>query len=804
MKETSGDILYLTRSDYLVHNSRNLYYSNQYVNDDQQVDFLSFNEYLESIHVPKGKEMSFPVFARWFARFKYKQFNDPYQLFEEFKGVLTGPDTKSIYLTPEEYEALGIKQSIFMPEDRPQVYQIFQKYLQTMQDEGYFDANILSFEYLSKVQPKYDFIIVDEVQDLTNIQLQVVLKSLRNIHNFILCGDANQIVHPNFFSWSKIKTLFYKQKKGQKTDQSNSVKPQEGSGELIRILNTNYRNSIHVTQIANRVLKIKNARFGSVDRESHYLVETNAQNQGLVVLLEEQKAILQELDSKTQQSTHFAVIVMHPEQKIQASKVFSTPLIFSIQEAKGLEYENIILYNFSSQDEQRFREITQGVTQADMQGELTYGRAKNKQDKSLEIFKFHINALYVAITRAVANIYFVESRPKQSLFHLLGLQVSKDLQIQQQDSSIEDWRQEAHKLELQGKQEQAEEIRERILKLKQVSWEVLDIDNAQKLHQKVIEQGNKKDKLQLFEYALIYSDQKCLNTLIKSNFAPASNPQKGISLLNKKYFIVYESKNPATALKKVDTYGVDFRDQFNQTPLMIASRLGNQLLTHKLIEIGADQEQRNNAGFNAFHIALEQAAINPRYAKNKLAELFPLLEPDEMVIQVDEKLIKLDNHLMEFLMLNLMIAMYYSHLGSKIAQGMASAIESSAIESSDIENILASFPDKILPPRRKKRAYISSILSKNEHSKDGKYNRKLFHRIKRGNYIINPQLSVKVQGEWRNIYELLPLEQLDHQHFLYEPTKYSTVYDRNWHNKWAQSSLELFKKHVQKIIDGEV
>jgi hypothetical protein len=802
MKETSGDILYLTRSSYLVHNSRNLYYSNQYINDEQQIDFLSFNEYLESIHVPSGKEMSFPVFSKWFARFKYRQFKDPYQLFEEFKGVLTGPDTNSAYLTLEEYEALGIKQSIFMQQERTLVYQIFQKYLQTMQTEGYFDANILSFEYLSKVQPKYDFIIVDEVQDLTNIQLQVVLKSLRNVHNFILCGDANQIVHPNFFSWSKIKTLFYKQKSeqqqtAQNKEQSVSAKSLDGSGELIRILNTNYRNSIRVTQIANLVLKIKNARFGSVDKESHYLVKTNAQNQGSVILLQEQKAILQELDNKTQQSTRFAVIVMHPEQKSQAGKVFRTPLIFSIQEAKGLEYENIILYNFSSQDEQRFRDITQGVTLADLQGELTYGRAKNKQDKSLEIFKFHINALYVAITRAVNNIYFIESRPKQTLFQLLGLQASKEgLQIQQQESSIEDWRQEAHKLELQGKQEQAEEIRERILKLKQVPWEVLDTDNLQKLHQKVIEQGNKKDKLRLFEYALIYNNQKCLNTLIKSKFSPASNPQKGISLLNKKYFMVYESKNLTTALRQVDAYGVDYRDQFNQTPLMIASRLGNHLLAHKLIEIGADTQQLNSAGFNAFQIALEQAAMNSRYAHNKLGDLFPLLEPDEMVIQVDEQLIKLDNHLMEFLMINLMIAIYYSHLGPKVAID-------SAIESGDIAEILASFPEKILPARRKKRAYISSILAKNEKSKEDRYNRKLFYRTKRGHYIINPGLSIKIQDEWRNIYDFLSLEQLDFKHITYKASGYNFGLNTGLINDRSQASLLNFRKKVQAMVDGK-
>ena len=42
-------------------------------------------------------------------------------------------------------------------------------------------------------------VVVDEVRDLTTIQLQLILTALREPHQFLLCGDANQIVHPNFF-----------------------------------------------------------------------------------------------------------------------------------------------------------------------------------------------------------------------------------------------------------------------------------------------------------------------------------------------------------------------------------------------------------------------------------------------------------------------------------------------------------------------------------------------------------------------------------------------------------------------------
>ena len=779
MKEAIGEILYVTRSPYLVHNSRNLYYAMDYENEDQEVSFLSFEEYLASIRVPPGREMPFREFAQWFARHRTASgLKDPQPLYEEFKGVITGPSTDSAYLSKEEYLELGIKQSIFSPQEREQVYGLFTKYLEFMQEQGYYDANILSHQYLSLVEPRYDFVVVDEVQDLTNIQLQLILKSLNDPRQFILCGDSNQIVHPNFFSWAKLKSFFYRQE------------GHEAPAELIRILHTNYRNSPEVTEVANRILKLKNARFGSIDRESNYLVRSNAHNQGTVLLLNDTEAITRELNQKTRQSTRFAVIVMHPDQKPAAKASFQTPLVFSIQEAKGLEYDNIILYNFTSNDEERFREITKGVEHDDLTGdELSYARARDKSDKSLEIYKFYINALYVAVTRAVNNIYLVEANPGQRLFDLLGLKLWEDkLDLAEQGSSLEEWRQEARKLELQGKQEQAEEIRSQILKLKPVPWQVLQGKTLAVLEQQALEKGDKKARSLLFDYALVYHDRNRLNALVKAGFAPASHPEKGIKLLNKKYFLVYDLKHPTALLRQVDQYGVDFRNEFNQTPLMNAARMGNVELVERLVEMGANTELVNNAGFNAFQIALEQACSDPKYAAKKLAGIYEQLEPESMVIQVEGRLVKLDNRLMEFLMLNLMIALFYTRLGENITR-----FGGGAFSSGDFVEVLAHFPNRIVPERRKKRAYISSILSKNEVDRADKYNRKLFRRIKHGHYIINPQLSVRVEDEWRNIYDLLSLDLLGYRrkeeadYYYYNP------------NERMEQQLKEFRTLVRRL-----
>ena len=113
MKECTGDILYVTHSPYLVEHSRNLYYANGYENEEQNLDFLSYHEFIETIKVPDGKEINFNLFSSWFNRHKNKSFNDANKLYEEFKGVITGTIIDKKHLSLDDYCNLGIKQSIF-------------------------------------------------------------------------------------------------------------------------------------------------------------------------------------------------------------------------------------------------------------------------------------------------------------------------------------------------------------------------------------------------------------------------------------------------------------------------------------------------------------------------------------------------------------------------------------------------------------------------------------------------------------------------------------------------------------------
>ncbi|MEA3286150.1 MAG: ankyrin repeat domain-containing protein [Candidatus Marinimicrobia bacterium] len=740
LKNLQGDVLYVTRSAYLTENARNLYYAFDYENEKQSIDFLALHEYLETLQVPDGHAITFRDFSQWFTRYRHKsKLKDAHMLFEEFNGVLTGMTIDQAFLKRHEYAALGIKQSIFPAEQRDAVYDLFMRYIEWLSTAEFYDPNVIAYEYLKLCVPRYDFVVVDEVQDITNIQLHLILKSLRSPENFVLCGDSNQIVHPNFFSWSKVKTMFYKQ----------SLK---GRSDIIRVLDTNYRNSPQITEISNRLLLIKTARFGSIDRESNFLIKSVADRAGVVEMIHDSDKARKEINSRTSRSTRFAVIVMRPKDKLEVKRHFKTPLVFSVQEAKGLEYENIVLVNLVSNNAAEFNEITDGVSDEAVSQGLSYSRSANKSDKSLEAYKFYTNALYVALTRAIRNVYIIESHTQHKLWRLLALAEKKGtVKVRAQTSTQDEWKEEALKLEKQGKIEQAEAIRKTILEIEEVPWEVLTADSIDDLEARALnpDHFNKKAKQLLFEYAVTFHLPRVLNDLARLNFRRAENPEREQSAIENKYLRDYKDPKYTELNRKINLYDVDFPNALNQTPLMLASQLGAVDLVKSLINNGANPNLRDNRGRSPVEIALLKAYISENYANNAIGKIYNYLSPTSIKIKIDGRMIKIDRKAMEFFLLQSMLALFQEIVNKKANWNLP------AFETADFIYSLQFFPEQVIPTRRKKRAYISSILAKNEVNRAAPYNRFLFVRVQRGRYILNPLLEIEVDGKWINVYDLL-------------------------------------------------
>lgn len=743
IKLLKGKILYITLSPYLIENSAKLYYSYEYDNEKQEVEFLSFHDFIQSTHVTQGKEIDYKTFENWFSKFRnYGKIKDSHKLYEEFKGVLTGLNIEKEYLSRQEYEGLGVKQSVFLAGERPEVYSIFEKYLQFLKESNLYDINIISHQWLPLVKPVYDFIIVDEVQDLTTVQLHLILKSLKKPENFILCGDSNQIVHPNFFSWSSVKTYLYKS---------------ELKGKEINILKTNYRNAPVVTALANKLLKIKTSRFGAIDKESAYLVNSISKKNGEVVFLQSNDKVKTELNQNTKGSTKFAVIVMRNEDKAEARKIFKTPLLFSIHEAKGLEYDNIILMNFISNNHKEFREITEGVDPADItDGEgIKFSRGKDKTDKSLDVYKFYINSLYVAITRAVENLYLLEASPKHEILKLLDLVETKDkVGIKEQKSSLEDWKLEANKLEKQGKKEQADEIRQNLLKVQPTPWEPLRKENLQQLKSEALDPDNynKKAKDLLFHYSLVYYDTDAIDDLVEHKYRRAENPEKERNSLFRKYYAPYKTDNIKMLTGNINKYGINYRDQFNLTPLLAAVYSGSVKTVRYLQENGADSTVLDNEGKNALQVALNKSYFSSGYAGNELGSIYKHILTDSIRVKVDDRMIKIDNHKIEYFLLNYMIALQSVLIKNKSwAKGVKMA---------DFLSTVHNYPETVLPHYRKQRAYLNQAIARNEIDGREEISKKLFLRVSRGFYVLNPELEVLIKEDWVNVYDLMGAEKV--------------------------------------------
>jgi hypothetical protein len=776
LKHVDGEVLYVTQSAYLAQNARDLYYASGFEREDQEATFLSYREFVESIRVPAGREAGWREFAGWFARMRHAHaFKDvdAHQAFEEIRGVIAA--RASGVIAREDYLTLGVRQSIFPAEERNRLYDLFEKYRAWLAEAKLYDLNLLAHDWLSLAAPRYDFAMVDEVQDLTTAQLALVLKTLKTPDRFMLCGDSNQIVHPNFFSWSQVKTIFWQD-------------AQLAERQELRVLTANFRNGPEATRLANTLLKIKHRRFGSIDRESNFLVETVGGEPGKATLLADKDASKRELDGKIRQSTQFAVLVMRDEDKAAAREYFSTPLLFSIHEAKGLEYENIVLYRFVSDYRREFAEISAGVTQEDLAADtLEYARARDKTDKSLEVYKFFVNALYVALTRAVRNLYVIESDTGHPLFRLLDLTTaSGEAQVEARQSSLEEWQKEARRLELQGKQEQAEAIRRTILKQSPPPWPVFDEPAVRDLLVRVFRERaiGEKQKRRLNEYAAFHDEPELASYLAQeagfgvAQFGGAQGFEQQRIALNRKYLAPYSARNFKDVLRQCDAHGIDHRTPMNQTPLMSAAAAGNVALAEALLERGANRDASDHYGCNALHVMLREAFRDSRFARGPCAALYELLAPAQVDVKAGERLVRIDKHLSEYFLFQTFWTLFKSRF-TRIDRTLSCALDTQAIL-----RAWEAVPENVLRATRNKRQHVSHVLSRNEVERDYAYNRALFKRVAHGWYQFNPALEVRchsASGEesWQPVFAALNLPLI---------SEFSTQYSRSSVNEYLTAA----------------
>ena len=784
LRDAEGTVLYVTQSAFLAQSARALYDAHGYDNPKQEAEFLSYREFLETLQVPHGREVSFNAFRGWFDRHraaaKAMGDLDAHALFEEFRGVIGAQPKGPLGLS--DYLALGQRQSLLAPAAREAAHALFGRYRQWLAETDQFDLNLVAHEWRPLAQPAYDFIVIDEVQDLTGVQLALVLACLKAPGQFLLCGDSNQIVHPNFFSWAAVKTLFWQGLAGE-----------EAQRHPLQVLQANFRNTQAVTELANALLKIKQARFGSIDRESNFLVQSTSSALGEVVLVPARELAIRQIDAATRASARHAVIVLRDEDKAAAKAQFKTPLVFSVHEAKGLEYPHVVLVGMVSGQRAAYAEVCEGVTGQNLQrDELDYRRAKDKGDKSLELYKFYVNALYVAMTRAVESLTLVETDAGHPIFGLLGLKAGEVRSGAAQASTKEEWAQEARKLALQGKEEQAQAIRETFLQGKPVPWTPWSRVLIEELVPKALDRSNPSAKLKqtLMDYALWHGQQAWIEQLAQAHFQPAKSlapdgdfgwideaamwgvrsqdPEKqrqlalrAVTALRQRHLQPYSGRNFKDVLRLCDVHTVDHATPVGATPLMLAARAGNVALIDALLQRGADPDAEDDFGHSAWQQAVNRAIEEPAFAKSGLAAIFERLAPTVIDVQVDGRLVRIERHQGEYWVLTLMLAGLKTQWSECAARTLPNWKFGEGYFAEQLHQVLEHLPAHLWNDKRRKRGYLNQVLARAEVDSNYRPARRLWARTRNGHYLPNPELQLRRGQGWRPLYEALSLDWVD-------------------------------------------
>lgn len=779
LREQTGAVAYITQSAHLAQSARTLFEAHGFVNPDQEPLFLSLRDYVDTLQIPAGREVTFAAFAAWLARRRHDLRGlppelDAHALYEEFRGVLGAAASGPLDL--DVYRQLGIRQSLVPPDLRETVHALFLKYRQWLGEDGLFDLNFVAHALRPQVQPQFDCVVIDEVQDLTPVQLDLILASLKRPGQFLLCGDAHQIVHPNFFSWAAVRALF------------REAGADQAAQQVVRILQGNFRNAQAITRLANDLLRIKHARFGSVDRESNHLVRSTAASVGEVRLLPAKEAVLRNIDAASRASVHHAVVVLRDEDKATAREHLRTPLVFSVHEAKGLEYPHVILFQLVSGQRSAYATLCEGVTADDLQvEELAWSRARDKADKSLELFKFYINALYVAVTRAVETVTLVESDVGHPLFGVLGLQEKAAVDgVPRTESTRQEWEMEARKLALQGKEEQARAIRETFLASKPVPWTPWTRAFIEELAPRALDrrQPSNKPRQALLDYALWHGQHRWIERLAsEAAFAqarsiapdgmyPVRDPrirvtewdrqaefaQRSCQVMRQRLLQPYAGNAFKDILRQCDVHGVDHPTPTGATPLMMAAKAGNLALVDALLARGADPSVRDEFGQDAWLIALNRAIEEPAYALRSLGPLIDRIAPPALDVQTEGRLVRLEHGQAEYWVLSVMLAGLKTLTSRVTPKSLPRYKYARGFFADMLLDVLLTLPETVWPAHRRKRSHVNQVLARAEAQSSYRPARRLWIRTANGHYLPNTDMLLRTGTDaqtWAPVYGIL-------------------------------------------------
>ncbi|MBQ7308213.1 MAG: UvrD-helicase domain-containing protein, partial [Clostridia bacterium] len=269
--------------------------------------------------------------ASKFEKIKYLSYEI---IYKEIYGNIFGSVSdikKSNMLTLQQYKEL--RKNSFSSFECEIIYSISQDYHNFLIKNNYVDNNILTQRLIKTNIEKYSLVVLDEVQDFTQINLRL----FKNISRRMFCvGDALQMINPSYFSFALLKNMMFEK------DISN-----------VKQLTNNYRNSKKIEKIVEGLNKINTKQFGvhnfvltsqSIDSEvtsqTYYL---NSEN--YLKFIKENKLV------------NLTFVCSNNEEKERLKRIIPNNEVLTISEIKGLERNSVVLCDILSSNFEKWKSL---------------------------------------------------------------------------------------------------------------------------------------------------------------------------------------------------------------------------------------------------------------------------------------------------------------------------------------------------------------------------------------------------------------------------------------------------------------
>jgi DNA helicase II / ATP-dependent DNA helicase PcrA len=395
----SPSALYLSYSPALVEHARMLVHDLLRSRGEDPKrnppDFFTFGDLYRSL-IPRelrehqARPMNEGLFREWFR--KSGRSLDAALVWEELRSILKGSClslTKPM-LDEAAYFELGRKRAPLFIKERPEIYRIAQRYQEWLAEEGRIDRIDLCRRALAESRHhkgrRWDVVVCDEVQDLTELEVAFVLSlcARADLSGLLLTGDTQQIVNPSGFRWAEVKRL------ASKAAHAKAAPP-------VARLRRNLRSVRPLVELANTLLLLRREVYGRTEEDD----PEEAVIEGPVPI-EVAGGEEEVLGAIAGFGPRCAVLTLDDEETERLRQRLGTSRVFHVREAKGLEFETVVLWRLLTPD----RDLVDRFCRGDQRLE--------REPRFLRLLQH----LYVASTRARRHLAVYEGAVRDPFWNL--------------------------------------------------------------------------------------------------------------------------------------------------------------------------------------------------------------------------------------------------------------------------------------------------------------------------------------------------------------------------------------------------